>query len=328
MYNTNTMDGLNVKQDVPLASYTSLGIGGPAKYFIEVKDTETLIKAIKIAQEENIPYLVIGSGSNLLVSDEGFSGLIIKNEISYIKNEGENLIVGSGTLLQNLVDYTIEHGLDGMSTMKGVPGTIGGAIYGSAGAYGDNIRDYLLKISCFDGKNIISISQKNYATGYQQAVTFGYRDSIFKQNKNLIVLEATFGGFPQVKKEELLAESLQILKKRAEKYSLDTKCPGSLFKNTPVEGLAATTLKLIPPEKIKFGKVPAGYLLEAVGAKGAQLGQIKVAENHGNTFINLGGGTAEDFYRLAKEQARKVKEKFGISLDPEVQLINLPPLET
>ena len=206
-----------------------------------------------------------------------------------------------------------------MSTMNGIPGTVAGAIYGSAGAYGDNIRDHLEEVKCFDGQNSITLTKDQYDTGY--------RDSIFKHNKNLIILEGTFSGFPTSSKEDLQKEADHILEIRAQKYPPNTKCPGSFFKNVITSEAPPEALSKIPPDKIKFGKIPAGFLLESVGAKGDQLGQIKVADNHGNTFINLGDGTAQDFYNLAKKYYLKVKDQFGISLQPEVQLLNLPPFE-
>lgn len=146
---------IKVLENVPLKDYTTLQIGGPAKYFVEVKSEEELKEAIEHAVDTENPYLVIAGGSNLLISDDGYDGLIIKFEVSGIEQNGEDIIVKAGTKLQDLVDYTIDKGLDGMSTMTGIPGSVGGAIFGSAGAYGDNIRDHLQEINYFDGENII-----------------------------------------------------------------------------------------------------------------------------------------------------------------------------
>jgi len=331
-----------LQENIPLSSLTTLKIGGPARWFIEVTTQEDLTGAIKYAKQKNIPYLLIGGGSNLLVSDQGFPGLVIKNQVTGIRAvipakagiqektgsrinsqregvlPGMTIVVQAGTDLNDLVDYTITHGLDGISTMKGIPGTVGGAVYGSAGAYGDNIRDYLVNIRCFDGERIVEIGKDDYQTGY--------RDSIFKTQLNLIILEVWFSGFPKADPQKLLDESIHILSIRSEKYPPDTLCPGSFFKNVPIDNLSQEVLNKIPQEKIRFNKIPAGFLLEAVGAKGDQIGQIKVAQNHANTFINLGHGSASDFYNLALKHQQAVKDKFGITLEPEVQLINLPPL--
>jgi UDP-N-acetylmuramate dehydrogenase len=321
---------MQVEESVSFKDLTTVKLGGPIAYLIRVKHSDQLPEAIKFAKDKNLPFLVIGGASNLLVSDEGYEGVVIKMENSGITMEGDNLLIQAGTPLQQLVDYTIEQGLDGMSTMTGVPGTVGGALYGSAGAYGDNIRDYLIEVSSFDGEKVIITPKKEYETGY--------RDSIFKRNKDLIILEAKFSDMPKVDPEELKKEAADILQKRMEKYNPAIKSPGSFFKNVPLERLDQIQVEKVrqtmiewgkdPDHILRFNKIPAGALIEMAGGNGDQIGEIKTDPNHGNTFMNLGNGTAEDFYALIKKWFLKVKEEFGIELEPEVQLINLPPLNS
>src|SRR5260221_12527742 len=137
-------------KDQTFANLTTLEIGGPIGALFEAKLEQELMEVVSFAKENDIPYLVIGSGSNLLVSNEGFEGLVIKVETDGIKEEGNDLLVRSGTLLQTLVDHTIFNGLGGMNKMSGIPGTVGGAVYGKAGAYGHNISDYLAEVAVFD----------------------------------------------------------------------------------------------------------------------------------------------------------------------------------
>lgn len=322
---------IQVQENIPLAALTTLKIGGPARYFVEVHSVEELKEAASWAKEKDIEYTVIAGGSNLLVSDEGYNGLIIKLLLKGIEESNEVITAKAGTPLQELVDYTIEKGLDGMSTMTGIPGSVGGAIYGSAGAYGDNIRDYLKEITCFDGQNLVTISKNEYDTGY--------RDSLFKKKKNLIILEATFSDLPKSNVENLKKEATEILEKRKKKYNPALKTPGSFFKNIPEEGVNPSVLQKVHekisawernPDYIKrfgdlkvirFDKIPAGNLIDMLGGKGDQLGEIKIDEFHANTFINLGDGNAEDFFKLAQKWKNKVKEEFGLELEPEVQLI-------
>lgn len=307
-----------LKKNIPLKNYTTLNIGGPALYFIEATSEEELIAAVKFAKEENIPYLIIGNGSNLLVADQGFPGLIIKNSFRGI-TEDKNLITSqSGTNLEELVNFSLNTGLSGMQKLIGIPGTLGGAIYGNAGAYGQTISDCLEKITCLDPQNLTQI---NFTKAQCQ---FDYRDSIFKRN-HFIILSTEF-KFTKTDKNILQKEASETLSQRAIKYPPNLKCPGSFFKNILAETVSKELLKNIPPEKIVYGKIPAGYLLESVGGKGEKLGNVQVSSNHGNLIINLGEGTAEDFYQLTHNLANKVRNKFGISLEPEVQLINLPPL--
>lgn len=306
--------GMDFKNNLSFSQLTTLEIGGPIKEFVEVKTEEELTSLLS-----QLPtFMVIGGGSNLLVSDEGFDGLVIQNKIAGIEQKGNTFIVKSGTNLQELIDLTIEQGFSEMHKLNGIPGTVGGALYGNAGAFGQTISDHLTTVTIL-----------NPTTHPLQPITiskteceFEYRDSGFKRTKN-IILEAFF-KLPKVDPSILEQESQEVLERRQKKYPPGVKCPGSFFKNLFIKNLPEDLQKQIPPERDYFGKVPAWFFLDEVGAKGAQKGQIKIAPYHGNLFINLGNGTAEDFYTLAKEYFDKVKARFGISLDPEVQLINLP----
>jgi len=327
---------LQFEDNYPLSKLTTLQIGGPAKKFVKVKTEEELIEAIKYAKDQLIPYLIIGGGSNLLVADEGINCLVIKNEITGINYtpprsnfvtprrwpqgllRGGILKVKSGTSLQEFVNYTITHGLSSLQKLAGIPGTVGGAVYGNAGAYGQAISDHIIKIAALNPDKL-TIEQFN-----NLQCRFNYRDSIFKQNHD-IILEVIF-KLENGDQETLQQEAKEILTKRLVKYPPGIKCPGSFFKNIVAETLPKDILDKIPPGKIVYGKLPAGALLEEVGAKGQSLDGIEIASYHANLFINKGAGSAKAFYDLAKTYAEKVKEKFGITLEPEVQLINLPPL--
>ena len=300
----------------PLKNITTLQIGGPASKFVSINSEQELKDTIQYAKQNNLEYLVIGGGSNLLVSDEGIDKLIIKNEINGIEQEGNILKVKSGTVLQDLVNYSIQHGLSGLNKMTGIPGTVGGAVYGNAGAYGQTISDTISQVKAFNGQNIIILTKDQ--------CQFNYRDSIFKKN-GVIILEVTFTLDP-FDPSYLTIDAREVLKKRLIKYPPGIKCPGSFFKNIVASTLPKEILDKIPAEKIVYGKLPAGALLEEVGAKGDSLDGIYIAPYHANLFVNKGGGTAQAFYDLAKKYAQKVEEKFGITLEPEVQLINLPPL--
>lgn len=308
---------LKFEDNYQLSQVTTLGIGGPAKKFVKVKTQDEFIEAIQFAKKNNLQFLVIGGGSNLLISDEGADLLAIKNAVSGIEQDGEILKVKSGTATQDLVDYSAKNGLSGLQKLSGIPGTIGGAIFGNAGAYGQTISDHISSVVILSGaKNLIALSKEK--------CDFNYRNSIFKQN-HAVVLEATFQLKP-ADPANLQKEASGIFSQRLVKYPTGIKCPGSFFKNLVAAELPTEVLQNIPPEKIAHGKIPAGALLEDVGAKGQFLDGIEISSNHANLFINTGNGTARSFIELAKQMKDKVKEKFGIILEPEVQLINLPPL--
>lgn len=309
---------LQIQDNYPMRNVTTLQIGGPAKKFVTVSSEKELTEAVKFAKEENLPFLVIGGGSNLLVADKGIDCLVIKNEITGILQKWNEIVARSGTPLQELVDFADNHALSGLQDLAGIPGTVGGAVYGNAGAYGQTISDHLISVKALDINNL-TIQQYN-----NNVCQFNYRSSIFKKN-HFIILEVTF----HLKKNGVLslkAEAQDVLSKRAVKYPPGLKCPGSFFKNLIAAEIPTEILKNIPEEKIVYGKIPAGSLLEEVGARGAKLGDIEIAPYHANLFINKGKGTAKDFYELAKKYTHKVKEKFGVVLEPEVQLVNLPPL--
>lgn len=344
------MDLPNLKKNEQFSQLTTLKIGGPIKLFTKINSLKELQQAISFSKEQKIKFLVIGGGSNLLVSDNGFDGLVIKNNIAGIEikrseqsfspasvpemskapagtvSEDENglrtiklLQVHAGTILQDLVDYTISHGLTGLHKLTGIPGTVGGALFGNAGAYGQTISDHIDQVVCLNPDTLETVNLS------KMECQFSYRDSGFKKNE-LILLEVVF-KLPLSDSENLKKESAEILQKRLNKYKPGILCPGSFFKNILIENLPEQTKKLIPPERDYFGKVPAWYFLDEVGAKGDKLGNIQIADFHGNLFINLGQGTASDFYDLAKKYYLKVKVRFGIELEPEVQLINLPPFD-
>jgi len=356
---------MQFQENYPMSNLTTLKIGGPAKKFVEVSSDDELIEAIKYAKDNHLEYLVIGGGSNLLVSDEGVDKLIIKNEIVGIttskvgtersRSNSFEVKVKSGTVLQDLVDYTIQHGLSGLHKMTGIPGTVGGAVYGNAGAYGQTISDHIMAVTVLDHSTVIpakvlrSRGPQDRGAGIytnniygsriplkarlafggkygmtKEACGFNYRDSGFKRN-HYIILEVPF-QLQKADPKTLEQEAEDVLSKRLVKYPKGIKCPGSFFKNIVADSLPKEILQKIPQDKITYGKISAGYLLEAVGAQGQKLDGIEIAPYHANLFINKGEGTAQDFYTLAQKYAQKVKQKFGITLEPEVQLINLPPI--
>lgn len=303
---------MKILENVLLAPYTTLGIGGPARFFFAARTQGQLQEGVRWARAKEIPFLVIGSGSNLLVNDSGFSGLVIKNGVTGIRRSGLRLTVKGGTLLQDLVDFANRTGLAGMEKMTGIPGTVAGAIYGNAGAYGQTISDHLVGVNVFNGRGKRCFSRSQ--------CRFSYRESIFKTRRNLVILEAEF--LLERSEPKLLRVTSQDIKAlRETKYPLGMRCPGSFFKNLQTKDLPSRTLRKIPLDKIKHGKVPAGYLLEEAGAKGKSRGRVKIASYHGNLFFNEGGGTAGDFRALAEKYRQKVKERFGVLLEPEVQLV-------
>lgn len=309
-----------VKEDLYMKDLTTVSIGGKIPAFIEAHSKEEIIDLFKVIKENNIPFFIMGGGSNLLVSDQGLDKLVIKVATSGIGLDSSILTVQAGTPLQDLVDFSINSSLEGLQRITGIPGSVAGAIYGNAGAYGQTISDHLIEVSCFDPNTLSKITLS------KAQCEFDYRESGFKKN-NLVILEAKF-KFEQDDKDRLKKEAEETLSLRLKKYKPGIKCPGSFFKNILLDKVPKQTLAKLPPREDTFGKLPAYVFIEQLGLKGKQIGQIKIAPFHGNLFINLGEGKAQDFYNLAKECFDKTKKEFNIELEPEVILVNLPPLNS
>lgn len=295
-----------------LKKLTTMGLGGPARYFVAVKTEKGLQEALKWAKGRHLPVYVVGEGSNLVPSDKGFPGLIIQNQIQDFKRDGNVVRTGGGNNLLHLVFRLNKLGLAGMERMAGIPGTVGGAVYGCAGAYGQEIKDCLVSVRFFDGKKFRIISKAQ--------ARFFYRSSIFKEHKNWVITSVVF----KLKRGSGLDRiSRDTIKLREKKYWPGLKCPGSFFKNIKLDELPESKrrhiLKQIPEEEIKYNKLPSAVLLEAVNAKGTGEGAIKVASHHANLIYNSGRGTSAQVKKLAVKLKRLVKKKYSVKLEEEVQ---------
>lgn len=286
-----------------------MAIGGSARYFVVAKSEQDMLDALKFAKSEHLPWYVVGEGSNLIVNDKGFNGVIINIRYSTFDIRGKVVTVGAGHNLLSLIQKLNRAGLAGFERMAGIPGTVGGAIYGCAGAYGQEIKDCLASVGIWDGKAFRSLTREQ--------CQFQYRGSIFKKHKNWVIVAAKFRlakGNPQ----ELIQISRDTVRLRAKKYWPGLKCPGSFFKN-----LLASDFKLPADLKksVVYGKLPVGVLLERVGAKGMSQGGIAVAEHHANLIYNQGRGSAADIKKLSTRLKALVKKQFGIIIDEEVQYL-------
>lgn len=304
---------IRLRENILFSALTTLRIGGPIKYFVPVFSIEELIQLIKSAEKERLPYLVIGGGSNLLVADEGFNGFVIQNLIHSIEIRDGTVEIGAGADLQELVWFANKNGILGFEKLAGIPGSVGGAVYGNAGAYGQVISGNLVWVEVLDSQTL------KHKKLQKDESKFGYRDSGFKKTREIILKV----GFSITKGDagELSLTSNEVVKTRMQKYPPGIACPGSFFKNVEADKLSKEVLSTIPTDKILYGKIPAGWLLEEVGAKGQRRGGVEIAPWHGNLFINKGKGKASDFLELAREYKQKVSDKFGIVLESEVQLI-------
>jgi UDP-N-acetylmuramate dehydrogenase len=285
-----------LKLNEPLGPYTTFGIGGPADFFILATTPELFVRAYNAGKELNISCFVLGGGSNILIGDEGFRGLVIKSNLVEIMNDGDRITVGAGFGFDDLVDWAAERSLAGLAFAAGIAGSVGGAIYGNAGCYGKEIGDLVAEITLLTPSGEIKIVDANYCG-------FSYRNSRLKQTGD-IILTVTFQLEPG-HAEALHAKALEHRNHRALRHPVTDCSAGCFFKN--IEDASAP-----------HGKIAAGALLEEVGAKDETSGGAAVHGGHANIIVNAGGATADDVLSLAARLRTRVIKKFGHKLHREI----------
>ncbi|MBU4298856.1 UDP-N-acetylmuramate dehydrogenase [Patescibacteria group bacterium] len=327
---TNQIQNPNVKnlkkilpglgKNILLKNYTSFRIGGRAKYFYIAKNKEDLIKAISAAKKFKLPFFILGNGSNVLVSDKGFDGVAIKMKNEKLKMKNYNskfkIFCESGIPLAKLISKSLQIGAFGLEWAVGIPGTVGGAIYGNAGAFGNSMKDIVKEVEVFNAKEL---RIKNYEL---RDCRFDYRDSIFKQKKNLVILSAKI-QLKKGKKEEIQEKMKEYLNERKKTQPLDFPSAGSIFKNYESRIMNYELLKEFSEIKEfnKKGQIPAAWLIEKCGLKGKRLGGAKISEKHANFIVNLGKAKSGDVAGLINLIKQKVKKKIGITLEEEIEYL-------
>ena len=306
---------LKLQENVSLADHTSFGIGGPARYFAEVENIEDFKEAVKIAKEKELEFFILGGGSNVLVSDSGFSGLAVKIKLNEIeKLENGNLKVGAGVLLSKLVNFSAENSLAGLEWAAGIPGTIGGAVVGNAGTPDGEMKDIIKEVEFFDIEKFSVFSLGG------EKCDFAYRSSYFKGKSNLILFNIEL-SLEKGNSDEVKNKIEKTIQSRIEKQP-SGKSAGSFFANPVVENerLKAEFEKETGAKCID-GKIPAGWLIERIDFKGRKIGGAQVSETHANFLLNVDGAKAEDFVMLSSLIKQKLRDKYHIHLKEEVQYI-------
>ncbi len=293
-------DGL--KTQVPLASYTTLQIGGPARFLIEATAQDQLINAYRASLELGIRFVFLAGCSNVLIDDAGIEGLVVINKTQSVTwNEDHTVTVEGGYNLDQFVKDVSARGWADLSFAAGIPGSVGGAIVGGAGAFGALVHKFVLSARMLKKNGEVE-------TLPVDALGITYRNSEARKRGD-ILLEAHMGTFSPGAADELLETINKIKAQREIKHpSVDQPSAGSFFKN-------------LPPAEPGGWRVPAGKYLDEAGVKGMRIGNAGVFDKHANIIINLGGATCEDVNQLANEMASRVKEKFDIQLEREVQYL-------
>jgi UDP-N-acetylmuramate dehydrogenase len=275
----------------PLGKYTSFRIGGPADYYLEPADKNDLIAVITYFQQRQFPFMMIGKGSNMLVSDDGVRGAVINLQegLEHVYADKGAVVVEAGLSISRFVDFCIRNGFKGAEMLAGIPGTIGGAIMMNAGAYGGEISDHIVEVEVLRGGAVTTISKDDAG--------FTYRHSKFQGD---IILGATF-RMPAGDTADLMDMRRELMLKRNRVQPVNFPNSGSMFKNPP-------------------GNY-AARLIEEAGLKGKQQGKAQISEKHANFIVNHGGARAEDVLSLIMLTRETVKKKFNVSLELEVKLV-------
>lgn len=275
----------------PMAAHTTFRIGGPADCFVQIENREQLIQIQKYLRRVEIPFFILGNGSNLLVSDSGYRGIVLQigRKMNRIEVEGEVMTIQAGAFLSQAAQTALEHGLTGLEFASGIPGTVGGGIVMNAGAYDGELSDVVLRV------DVINDEGECMELG-RDAMEFGYRTSIIK-SQPLIVTEAVF-QLHRGDREQIRAKMEDFAARRREKQPLEYPSAGSTFKRP----------------KGHF----AGKLIMDAGLRGFRVGGAQVSEKHCGFVVNIGGAMAEDVRDVVEEVRERVKERFNVTLEPEI----------
>jgi len=312
-----------IKENVSLAKYTTFKIGGPARYFFVAGNKEDLIKAIRAAKKLRIPFFILGGGSNVLFSDKGFKGLVIRFSARggippwRDNSEVKTIYAEAGVKLEDVAKLAVKKSLTGLEWAAGIPGTVGGAVYGNAGAFKSVTGDIVKSVEVLDFK---TLRIKNFS---QKDCKFSPKNTVFKNRKNLIILSVIL-KLKKGNKKRIQKKIKEYLSYRKKSHPFNFSSAGCAFKNYEKKVKNKKLLEKFPElEKFnKMGIIPASYLVEKIGLKGKKMGGAQISARHANFIVNLKKAKAKDVIKLIKLAKQKVKKEFGVNLEEEVQIIN------
>ena len=300
--------------DEPLRHHTTFRIGGPADWFVAARSPETLVASLAAAESLGVPVFLLGGGSNLLVSDEGFRGLVVKNACEQVQFDGTAVQVECGADYLEFIRLCQARSLAGLAYAAGIPGSVGGAIYGNAGCYGKDIGSRVIEctVATLDGRRVETLP----AAWFE----FAYRDSRLKREPRALLsclLQLENGDGAAIQSE--MDEKLEIRRVKHPQWR-EEPTAGSYFKNLP-PGFQVPGL----PHSPGTHRVPAGALLDACECRGLRVGDAMVFAKHANILVNAGRATARDMLQLAEIMKDKVRKKFGVELEEEVMFLGQRP---
>lgn len=304
-----------IKENHSLKNLTTFKVGGPAEFYIETENDEELIDAIKWAKAKNLSVKILGGGSNILISDAGVKGLVIKIASRFINIKSNIIESSAGCYLAELLKTAYDNSLSGLEWAIGIPGTVGGAIRGNAGAFGSEIGDSIIEVTIFDwlnnNKKILDKSKCN----------FSYRESIFKNHKNFIILKAVFSL--KFKTKNKIEKMMDEFSKRRHTLKIKKPCAGSIFKNISIAEIEknnpALAAKAYLEKIVKENKVPAGWLIDLADIQERSVGDAAISDTHNNIIINKNEADSGQITALISLIKMKIRNKFNINLQEEIE---------
>lgn len=309
---------INLEKNLGLKNFSTFRIGGTVEGFCRIKNEEELQEFFVLAGQEKKPYFILGGGSNILFPDQSWAGWVAKIENDQtLELIGSRVVCGAGVPLSALVNFAKSNGLSGLEWATGIPGTVGGAVRGNAGAFDFEMSDNLESVSVFDlGEKLFKKKTFN-----KEACQFDYRQSIFKKKKSFLIWEIIFSLLPK-EKAEIENKMSEILEKRLSKQPTLGEFPsaGSVFEN-PQGSLEQ--IEMFEKESglvAKKGKIPAGWLIDKCGLRGKAVGGAQISPKQANFIVNLGEASAREVLLLINLAKEEVRNKFGIELKEEIEI--------
>lgn len=302
----------NIKEKENLSKHTSFRVGGDAEFFCEVSNPLDLLHVIRTASYLGMPYEILAGGSNVLVADDGFSGLIIKIRGGKLDVDGSVVEAEAGTSLAGVMARTASEGLSGLEWAAGIPGTVGGAIFGNAGSFGSSMSNVISSVDVYNPKKdeVITLSNRD--------CDFDYRNSAFKKD-NLIILKCRLNLFKD-DPDRIVRTISGNLRHKRENHPSGYLSAGCVFKNIDKKSIKATDDRFLK-DMARLDKIPVGFLIQEAGFKGHNIGDAIVSDRHANFIVNKGNARAEHISYLIDMIKNKVENQFGVVLEEEIRYI-------
>ncbi len=302
--------------NIVLKEYSNYRIGGAAKFFTRARDVDSLWNAIAFAKMRALPYFILGGGTNVLFSDEGFNGVVIQPAMEFLEKDGAVVTAGAGASMAALLAHAAQEGLSGLEWAGGLPGTVGGAVRGNAGAFGGETKDVIIEVVSLDVSGDAPLIRKRAVS----ACRFGYRTSIFKEKKEKEIIISVSFALRKGDRNAIAAAVEDKMRYRKERHPMEYPNIGSIFKNVPIgrfgkefQGAFTQVIKTDP-----FPVVPAAYLISEAGMRGVKRGGAMVSEKHPNFIVNISSARAIEVREIISAVSAAVQKKYGVMLEEEI----------